>query len=162
MEQGMSSFICFIDVQWHIMTQGVLNAYFPEDLKISRSNNRGKILVLDAKTYSMLGSQIPKEIAEVVILPEKFGNAAVYPAVDDLFNQDRDLFFIGDMSLYNVVADSIDRLYITQVDCEIKDSDSIFPEKALEQWKCVSSSQYSQSKGCSYPYSCREYEKKSL
>lgn len=158
----MSSFICFIDVQWHIMTQGVLNAYFPEDLKISRSNNRGKILVLDAKTYSMLGSQIPKEIAEVVILPEKFGNAAVYPAVDDLFNQDRDLFFIGDMSLYNVVADSIDRLYITQVDCEIKDSDSIFPEKALEQWKCVSSSQYSQSKGCSYPYSCREYEKKSL
>ena len=158
----MSSFICFIDVQWHIMTQGVLNAYFPEDLKISRSNNRGKILVLDAKTYSMLGSQIPKEIAEVVILPEKFGNSAVYPAVDDLFNQDRDLFFIGDMSLYNVVADSIDRLYITQVDCEIKDSDSIFPEKALEQWKCVSSSQYSQSKGCSYPYSCREYEKKSL
>ena len=158
----MSSFICFIDVQWHIMTQGVLNAYFPEDLKISRSNNRGKILVLDAKTYSMLGSQIPKEIAEVVILPEKFGNAAVYPAVDDLFNQDRDLFFIGDMSLYNVVADSIDRLYITQVDCEIKDSDSIFPEKALEQWKCVSSSQYSESKGCSYPYSCREYKKKSL
>lgn len=110
----------------------------------------------------MLGSQIPKEIAEVVILPEKFGNAAVYPAVDDLFNQDRDLFFIGDMSLYNVVADSIDRLYITQVDCEIKDSDSIFPEKALEQWKCVSSSQYSESKGCSYPYSCREYKKKSL
>jgi dihydrofolate reductase len=162
MEQGMSSFICFIDAEWHIMTQGVLNAYFPEDLKISRSNNRGKILVLDAKTYSMLGSQIPKEIAEVVILPEKFGNAAVYPAVDDLFNQDRDLFFIGDMSLYNVVAASIDRLYITQVDCEIKDSDSIFPEKALEQWKCVSSSQYSQSKWCPYPYSCREYKKKSL
>ena len=158
----MSSFICFIDVQWHIMTQGVLNAYFPEDLKISRSNNRGKILVLDAKTYSMLGSQIPKEIAEVVILPEKFGNAAVYPAVDDLFNQDRDLFFIGDMSLYNVVADSIDRLYITQVDCEIKDSDSIFPEKALERWECVSSSQYSESKGCPYPYSCREYKEKSL
>lgn len=158
----MSSFICFIDAEWHIMTQGVLNAYFPEDLKISRSNNRGKILVLDAKTYSMLGSQIPKEIAEVVILPEKFGNAAVYPAVDDLFNQDRDLFFIGDMSLYNVVAASIDRLYITQVDCEIKDSDSIFPEKALEQWKCVSSSQYSQSKWCPYPYSCREYKKKSL
>lgn len=158
----MSSFICFIDAEWHIMTQGVLNAYFPEDLKISRSNNRGKILVLDAKTYSMLGSQIPKEIAEVVILPEKFGNAAVYPAVDDLFNQDRDLFFIGDMSLYNVVAASIDHLYITQVDCEIKDSDSIFPEKALEQWKCVSSSQYSQSKWCPYPYSCREYKKKSL
>lgn len=162
MEQGMSSFICFIDAEWHIMTQGVLNAYFPEDLKISRSNNRGRVLVLDAKTYSMLGSQIPKEIAEVVIFPEEFRNNAVYPAVDDLFNQDRDLFFIGDMSLYNAVTASIDRLYITQVDCEIKDSDSIFPEKALERWKCVSSSQYSQSKWCPYPYSCREYKKKSL
>lgn len=158
----MSSFICFIDAEWHIMTQGVLNAYFPEDLKISRSNNRGRVLVLDAKTYSMLGSQIPKEIAEVVIFPEEFRNNAVYPAVDDLFNQDRDLFFIGDMSLYNAVTASIDRLYITQVDCEIKDSDSIFPEKALERWKCVSSSQYSQSKWCPYPYSCREYKKKSL
>ena len=158
----MSSFICFIDAQWRIMTQGVLNAYFPEDLKTLRSNNRGRVLVLDVKTYSMLGSQIPKEITEVVILPEGFGNAAVYPAVDNLFNQDRDLFFIGDMSLYNAVTASIDRLYITQVDCEIKDSDSIFPEKALERWKCVSSSQYSQSKWCPYPYSCREYKKKSL
>ena len=162
MEQGMSSFICFIDAQWRIMTQGVLNAYFPEDLKTLRSNNRGRVLVLDVKTYSMLGSQIPKEITEVVILPEGFGNAAVYPAVDNLFNQDRDLFFIGDMLLYNAVVASIDRLYITQVDCEIKDSDSIFPEKALERWECVSSSQYSESKGCSYPYSCREYKKKIL
>lgn len=158
----MSSFICFIDAQWRIMTQGVLNAYFPEDLKTLRSNNRGRVLVLDVKTYSMLGSQIPKEITEVVILPEGFGNAAVYPAVDNLFNQDRDLFFIGDMLLYNAVVASIDRLYITQVDCEIKDSDSIFPEGELEQWECVSSSQYSESKGCSYPYSCREYKKKSL
>ena len=166
MEQGMSSFICFIDAQWHIMTQGVLNAYFPEDLKISRSNNRGRVLVLDAKTYSMLGSQIPKEIAEVVILPEEFGNNAVYPAVDDLFNQDRDLFFIGDMSLYNAVAASIDRLYITQVDCQvdgmIKDPASIFPEEVLKQWERVSSSRYSESKGCPFPYSCREYKKKIL
>jgi dihydrofolate reductase len=162
MEQGMSSFICFIDAERHIMTQGVLNAYFPEDIKTSRSNNRGRVLVLDAKTCSMLESQIPKEIAEVVILPEGFGNAAVYPAVDDLFNQDRDLSFIGDMSLYNVVAASIDRLYITQVDCEIKDSDSIFPEEVLKQWERVSSSLYSESKGCPFPYSCREYKKKIL
>jgi dihydrofolate reductase len=162
MEQRTSSFICFIDAQWHIMTQGVLKAYFPEDLKTLRSNNRGRVLVLDAKTCSMLRSQIPKEIAEVVILPEEFGNGAVYPAVDGLFNQDRELFFIGDMSLYNAIAASIDRLYITQVDCEIKDSDSIFPEAVLEQWECVSSSQYSESKGCPYPYSCREYKEKSL
>lgn len=166
MEKRTASFICFIDAQWRIMTQGVLNAYFPEDLKTLRSNNRGRVLVLDAKTYSMLGSQIPKEIAEMVILPEKFGNAAVYPAVDNLFNQDRDFFFVGDMLLYNAVSASIDRLYITQVDCQvdgmIKDSDSIFPEGELEQWECVSSSQYSESKGCSYPYSCREYKKKSL
>lgn len=166
MEQRTSSFICFIDAQWHIMTQGVLKVYFPEDLKTLRSNNRGRVLVLDAKTCSMLRSQIPKEITEVVILPEEFGKNSDYSAVDDLFNQDRELFFIGDMSLYNAIADSIDRLYITQVDCQvdgmIKDPASIFPEEALERWECVSSSQYSESKGCPYPYSCREYKEKSL
>lgn len=160
MEQRTSSFICFIDVQWHIMTQGVLKAYFPEDLKTLRSNNRGRVLVLDAKTYSMLRSQIPKEITDIVLF--QTANDKLYPTVDKRFNQDQDLFFVGDMSLYNAIADSIDRLYITQVDCEIKDSDSIFPEKALERWECVSSSQYSESKGCPYPYSCREYKKKIL
>ena len=160
MEERTSSFICFIDAQWHIMTQGVSNECFPEDLKISRSNDRGRVLVLDAKTYSMLGSQIPKEIADIVLF--QTANDKLYPTVDKRFNQDRDLFFVGDMSLYNAIADSIDRLYITQVDCEIKDSDSIFPEKALERWECVSSSQYSESKGCPYPYSCREYKEKSL
>ena len=160
MEQGKSSFICFIDAQWHIMTQGVLNAYFPEDLKISRSNNRGRVLVLDVKTYSMLGSQIPKEIADIVLF--QTANDKLYPAVDNFFNQDQDFFFIGDMSFYNVVEAHIDRLYITQVDCQIdgmiKDLASIFPEELLEQWECVSSSQYSKSKGCPYAFSCREYK----
>lgn len=164
MEERTSSFICFIDAQWRIMTQGVLNAYFPEDLKTLRSNNRGRVLVLDVKTYSMLGSQIPKEIADIVLF--QTANDKLYPAIDNFFNQDQDFFFIGDMSFYNVVEAHIDRLYITQVDCQvdgmIKDSDSIFPEGELEQWECVSSSQYSESKGCSYPYSCREYKKKSL
>ena len=164
MEQRTSSFICFIDAQWHIMTQGVPNECFPEDLKISRSNDRGRVLVLDAKTDSMLGSQIPKEIADIVLF--QTATDKLYPTVDKRFNQDRDLFFVGDMSLYNAVAASIDRLYIIQVDCQgdgmIKDPASIFPEEVLKKWECVSSSQYSESKGCSYPYSCREYEKKSL
>ena len=108
----------------------------------------------------MLRSQIPKEITDIVLF--QTANDKLYPTVDKRFNQDQDLFFVGDMSLYNAIADSIDRLYITQVDCEIKDSDSIFPEKALERWECVSSSQYSESKGCPYPYSCREYKEKSL
>lgn len=164
MEQGMSSFICFIDAQWHIMTQGVSNECFPEDLKISRSNDRGRVLVLDAKTYSMLGSQIPKEIADIVLF--QTANDKLYPTVDKRFNQDRDLFFVGDMSLYNAVAASIDRLYIIQVDCQgdgmIKDPASIFPEEVLKKWECVSSSQYSESKGSPFPYSCREYKKKIL
>lgn len=166
MEQRTSSFICFIDAQRHFMIQGVLNEYFPEDLKISRSNGRGRVFVLDAKTYSILESQIPKDIAEVVSLPEKFGNDAGYPAVDDLFNQDRDIFFIGDMSLYAAVAASINHLYIIQVECQvdsmIKDPASIFPEELLEQWECVSSSQHSESRECPYTYSCREYTKRNL
>ena len=40
----------------------------------------------------------------------------------------------------------------------IKDPASIFPEELLEQWECVSSSQYSKSKGCPYAFSCREYK----
>ena len=112
----------------------------------------------------MLGSQIPKEIADIVLF--QTANDKLYPTVDKRFNQDRDLFFVGDISLYNAVAASIDRLYIIQVDCQgdgmIKDPASIFPEEVLKKWECVSSSQYSESKGCSYPYSCREYEKKSL
>lgn len=164
MEQRTSSFICFIDAQWHIMTQGVPNECFPEDLKISRSNDRGRVLVLDAKTYSMLGSQIPKEIADIVLF--QTANDKLYPTVDKRFNQDRDLFFVGDMSLYNAVAAYIDRLYIIQVDCQgdgmIKDPASIFPEEVLKKWECVSSSQYSESKGSPFPYSCREYKKKIL
>ena len=164
MEERTSSFICFIDAQWRIMTQGVLNAYFPEDLKTLRSNNRGRVLVLDVKTYSMLGSQIPKEIADIVLF--QTANDKLYPAVDNFFNQDQDFFFIGDMSFYNVVEAHIDHLYITQVDCQIdgmiKDPASISPEELLEQWECVSSSQYSKSKGCPYAFSCREYKKKIL
>ena len=160
MEQRRSSFICFIDAQWRIMTQGVLNAYFPEDLKTSRSNDREKVLILHTKTYSMLSRQIPKEIADIVLF--QTANDKLYPTVDNFFNQDRELFFIGDMSLYNAVAASIDRLYITQVDCEFQDPASIFPEELLEQWECVSSSQHSESRECPYTYSCREYTKRNL
>ena len=158
MEKRTSSFICFIDAQRRIMTQGVLNAYFPEDLKTLRSNNRGRVLVLDVKTYSMLGSKIPKEIADIVLF--QTANDKFYPAVDNFFNQDQDFFFIGDMLLYNVVAAHIDHLYIIQVNCEFQDSASIFPEEVLEQWECVSSSQHSESRGCPYAYSCREYTNK--
>ena len=158
MEERTSSFICFIDPTHRSRTEEELKEHLSEYLK--RGISREAALVLDAKTYSMLRSQIPKEITDIVLF--QTANDKLYPTVDKRFNQDQDLFFVGDMSLYNAIADSIDRLYITQVDCEIKDSDSIFPEKALERWECVSSSQYSESKGCPYPYSCREYKEKSL
>ena len=154
MEKRTSSFICFIDPSHRSRTEEELKEHLSEYLK--RGISREAALILDIELGIIPNEQV---LSDEVIVHSADSVGEVFT---DSNKQDKDLVFIGGVSFYNGVAAHIDHLYIIQVNCEFQDSASIFPEEVLKQWEWVSSSQHSESRGCPYTCSCREYTKRNL
>lgn len=126
----------------------------PIDMKHFRETTSGHPVIMGQKTFESLGVSpdgtigrpLPKRRNIVLTLDKEFKreNCEVAYSLDELdlllkntMEKDEEVFIIGGGMIYKLFIDKADRLYITHVNAEFPDADTLFPIIDPLKWKKV-------------------------
>jgi len=108
------------------------------DLKRFKELTTGHTVVIGRKTYESIGKPLPKRRNIVITRQDiKIDGVEIVNSIEHIKNIKEDIFIIGGGEIYEKFIIFADRLYVTEIDCEI-DADTWFPEIDLKFWKIES------------------------
>lgn len=130
-----------------------------EDLKRFKRLTSGKTVVMGRKTYESIGMTLPNR-RNIVISRQNIDieGVEVINSFDSL-NKDEDIFIIGGGEIYKIFLPIVDRLYITEIDCEIE-ADTWFPEIDLNVWEVESVEKHTSDEINQFDYNFINYIRK--
>lgn len=131
------SLIAAMDRNRLIGNNNQLPWHLPVDLAHFKKITLGKPIVMGRKTYESIGRPLPGR-TNIVLSRSGFQADGVEcvsnicEAVAKVANAD-EIVVIGGSSIYEMLLDVVDRMYLTFVDGDFK-GDAWFPEFDVEQW----------------------------
>lgn len=106
----------------------------PEDMQRFIDVTKGHTVVMGGKTFQSIGKPLPGRKNIVVTLDKNYkakGCETRY-SLDEVLEEakklDDEVFIIGGGQIYNLSLPHADKLYITEVDEEVPDADTHFPD----------------------------------
>lgn len=128
--------------------------HLPEDLKRFKALTMGHHIIMGRKTYESLGRLLPGRTTVIVTRnPEyKVEGALIANSIEDAIAQckgDDEPFLIGGAQLYEAGLSLANKLYITQVDVDVK-GDAFFPEFDALEWKLTDEKAHISINGLAY------------
>jgi len=140
--------------------------YLPADLKYFKSTTLNHHIIMGRKTFQSIGRPLPKR-TNVVISRQAFFIAtgcittqSIEQALELAYdNGEEEAFIIGGGEIYNLSMPFWDRLYLTEVDLEVKDGDTFFPEINFSEWKHILSDPHEADEKNEHAYTFNIYER---
>ena len=131
----MISLIVAYDKNKLIGKNGAMPWYIPGELKRFRQLTENNIVIMGRKTYLALGKPLPDRINIVLSRSETFSGENLYTArtLADAISMatenwpEKEIFIGGGANLYRQVLDTVDAMYITEIDAEFE-GDTYFPD----------------------------------
>jgi len=106
----------------------------PEDMQRFIDVTKGHTVVMGEKTFQSIGKPLPNRKNIVVTLDKNYkapGCETRY-SLEDVLKENKkskeEIFVIGGGQIYKLSLPYADKLYITEVDSEILDADTYFPD----------------------------------
>lgn len=106
----------------------------PEDMQRFIDVTKGHTVVMGEKTFQSIGKPLPGRKNIVVTLDKNYkapGCETRY-SLEDVLKENKEteeeIFVIGGGQIYKLSLPYADKLYITEVDAEILDADTYFPD----------------------------------
>ncbi|MFM9836516.1 MAG: dihydrofolate reductase [Methylophilaceae bacterium] len=130
--------------------------HLPEDLKRFRALTTGHHIIMGRKTYESLGRLLPNRVTVIVTRNHSYivDGALVAHSLEaaiKLSKNDDEVFIIGGAELYQEGLKVAQRLYITEVDLEVK-GDAFFPDFDLSTWEETARATHASEKGFEFNY----------
>ena len=128
------------DQQRVIGYKNALPWHIPNDLKHVKQLSTGHTLVMGRKTFESIGKPLPNRKNVVLTRDNNFkpDGVEVIHTIDDIYNLEGHVFIFGGQTLFEVMIDKVDDMYITVVDGKHQ-GDTFFPPYTFEDWMVVSS-----------------------
>ena len=128
------------DQQRVIGYKNALPWYIPNDLKHVKQLSTGHTLVMGRKTFESIGKPLPNRKNVVLTRDNNFkpDGVEVIHTIDDIYNLEGHVFIFGGQTLFEVMIDKVDDMYITVVDGKHQ-GDTFFPPYTFEDWTVASS-----------------------
>lgn len=128
------------DQQRVIGYKNALPWHIPNDLKHVKQLSTGHTLVMGRKTFESIGKPLPNRKNVVLTRDNNFKSdgVEVIHTIDDIYNLEGHVFIFGGQTLFEVMIDKVDDMYITVVDGKHQ-GDTFFPPYTFEDWTVVSS-----------------------
>lgn len=128
------------DQQRVIGYKNALPWHIPNDLKHVKQLSTGHTLVMARKTFESIGKPLPNRKNVVLTRDNNFkpDGVEVIHTIDDIYNLEGHVFIFGGQTLYEVMIDKVDDMYITVVDGKHQ-GDTFFPPYTFEDWTVESS-----------------------
>ncbi|BBB23314.1 dihydrofolate reductase [Abyssogena phaseoliformis symbiont OG214] len=126
------SIIVAMDDNQLIGKNNALPWHLPADLAYFKKTTTGKAVLMGRKTYDSIGKPLPNRRNIIVSRNMKFkaDGCEVVGSINaalSLANGDNELMIMGGVSFYEQMVNSVDRLYITEVNGKF-DGDAYFPK----------------------------------
>ncbi|HHO59281.1 MAG TPA: type 3 dihydrofolate reductase [Thiotrichales bacterium] len=138
---------CNNQLPWHL----------PADLAHFKKTTMGKPILMGRKTYDSIGRPLPGRLNIVLSRSKerKIEGVEVVTGIEEakaLLDDSQELMVIGGSTVYAMLLDEADRIYLTEVDGEFE-GDAWFPALDLSQWREVAV----EARGADEknPYACR-------
>ncbi|AUJ51335.1 dihydrofolate reductase [Staphylococcus hominis] len=128
------------DQQRVIGYKNALPWHIPNDLKHVKQLSTGHTLVMGRKTFESIGKPLPNRKNVVLTRDNNFkpDGVEVIHTIDDIYNLEGHVFIFGGQTLFEVMIDKVDDMYITVVDGKHQ-GDTFFPPYTFEDWTVASS-----------------------
>lgn len=106
------------------------------DLKRFKELTTGHTVVMGRKTYESIGKPLPNRRNIIITRQDiKIDGVEIINSIEDIKNIKEDIFIIGGGKIYKECIQISNRIFATEVDCEI-DADTWFP-KIDDSWKII-------------------------
>ena len=139
--------------------------HLPEDLKRFKNLTTGHTIIMGRKTFESLGRVLPnrKHVvlcndAELSINDENVEILKDISELDSYINDDNENFIIGGATIYRLLIDKCNKLYITEINQEF-DGDVYFPNIDTDKWKVIDREKGLKDEKNPYDYEYVTYEK---
>jgi dihydrofolate reductase len=137
------------------------------DLAHFKKYTLNKIIIMGRKTYESIGMPLPNRINYVVSRTLKeISGTYVFSSLEEAIlnaekknlqmNIENEIVIIGGGHIFEETAQSINKLIITRVDCNI-DGDIYYPKFNLKKWKLISTESYKKDSENDYDFKIEEY-----
>jgi len=124
------------DMPWHI----------PEDLAFFQRETRGGAVIMGRRTWESLPAAARPLKGRLNLVVSRNLSVSEYTAATpekalalSLSAGHRRIYGIGGASIYAALLPVADRLLITEVDMDVPDADTFFPDVDLAQWRSIGS-----------------------
>ena len=139
------------------------------DLAHFKKYTLNKIIIMGRKTYESIGRPLPNRINYVVSRTFKeISGTYVFSSLEEAIsnaekeniqkNIENEIVIIGGGHIFQETAQSINKLIITRVDCEIE-GDIFYPKIDLTKWKLIKTESYIKDRDNDYEFKIEEYIK---
>lgn len=131
------------------------------DLRRFKALTTGHTIIMGRHTYESLPHGALPERRNIVLSRQltTLADAEVYPSLESVLQlpelQGEELFVIGGGKLYAEALPLADRIYLTEVDAEVADADTHFPQLPPEEWERTLLGDYPADERNEYP--CQLY-----
>ena len=141
------------DQQRVIGYKNALPWHIPNDLKHVKQLSTGHTLVMGRKTFESIGKPLPNRKNVVLTRDNNFkpDGVEVIHTIDDIYNLEGHVFIFGGQTLFEVMIDKVDDMYITVVDGKHQ-GDTFFPPYTFEDWTVASSEEGKHKKKNTIPH----------
>lgn len=118
--------------------------FLPEDLKTFQRETLGGAIIMGRATWVSLPKKpLPKRF-NIVVSSQSDAADVVVPSVAEAVKLAyaegyHRVYGIGGFGIYSEMLPLADRLLISEVDMDVPDADTFFPEVDLSQWRLASS-----------------------
>ena len=137
------------------------------DLAHFKKYTLNKIIIMGRKTYESIGRPLPNRINYVVSRTLKeISGTYVFSSLEEAIlnaekknlqmNIENEIVIIGGGHIFQETAQSINKLIITRVDCNI-DGDIYYPKFNLQKWELISTESYKKDSENDYDFKIEEY-----
>ncbi len=128
------------------------------DLKRFKELTTDKTVVMGRKTFESIGKPLPNR-KNIVLTRQRveIDGVEVVTSISDIKEIKDDIFIIGGGEIYKLFLDVADRIYATEIDCEIE-ADTWFPEIG-NNWKIIKSEKNNLDDKNQFNYDFVIYEK---
>ena len=123
------------------------------DLKRFKELTTGNTVVMGRKTFESIGKPLPNR-RNIVITRQDIDieGVEIIKSIEEIKNIEEDIFIIGGGEIYKSCLIFADRIFATEIDCEIE-ADTWFVDVDMSEWVVESKSEHKSDEKNQYDYS---------
>ena len=123
------------------------------DLKRFKELTTGNTVVMGRKTFESIGKPLPNRRNIVITRQDiEIEGVEIIKSIEEIKNIEEDIFIIGGGEIYKSCLIFADRIFATEIDCEIE-SDTWFVDVDMSEWVVESKSDHKSDEKNQYDYS---------